>query len=174
MVKKNFYLPVQLLFRIGLFLLAVFSLTACRIPSSTSGPTTLPGAQTASPEIVLTVPASPSPATATTGAVPVTGSTETPPVLPATPTINGLIPNTGAQIYIVQEGDNLTQIAAKFGLSAAELETANPQITDPNLIYIGQSIFIPAVRITPTAAQTLSAARTAPAVTTAPSPTPAY
>jgi tyrosinase len=45
--------------------------------------------------------------------------------------------------YIVQQGDTLTAIATRFGVSLAALIAANPQITNPNLIFPGQIITIP-------------------------------
>jgi lysozyme len=44
------------------------------------------------------------------------------------------------QKYIVRPGDNLTAIAASFGLSLNQLLAINPQISNPNLIYPGQVI----------------------------------
>jgi spore coat assembly protein SafA len=44
---------------------------------------------------------------------------------------------------VVQAGDTLSGIAQKFGVTLALLEKANPQITDPNLIFPGQPIVIP-------------------------------
>lgn len=43
----------------------------------------------------------------------------------------------------VQAGDALTTIAAKFGITLAELLQANPNITNPNMIALGQIIAIP-------------------------------
>ncbi len=40
--------------------------------------------------------------------------------------------------YVVKAGDTLSRIAASFGLSLAGLLNLNPQITNPNLIEIGQ------------------------------------
>jgi lysozyme len=45
--------------------------------------------------------------------------------------------------YKVHAGDNLTAIANKFGVSLAELEKANTQITNPNLIQVGEVLNIP-------------------------------
>jgi LysM repeat protein len=45
--------------------------------------------------------------------------------------------------YTVQEGDTLTAIAAMFGITLGELLDANPQITDPDVISVGQVINIP-------------------------------
>src|SRR5690348_11896362 len=45
--------------------------------------------------------------------------------------------------YIVHSGDTFSAIAARFGVTLATLEAANPQITDPNRIFPGQIITIP-------------------------------
>ena len=45
--------------------------------------------------------------------------------------------------YIVRQGDTLTAIATRFGVGLAALTAANPQITDPNSIFIGGIITIP-------------------------------
>src|SRR5437763_11132543 len=48
-----------------------------------------------------------------------------------------------AATYVVQQGDTLSGIAQKFGVSLSDLEAANPQITNPDLIFAGQVINIP-------------------------------
>jgi murein DD-endopeptidase MepM/ murein hydrolase activator NlpD len=45
--------------------------------------------------------------------------------------------------YLVQAGDTLSGIAASHGVSLAAVEAANPHLSDPNLIYTGQTIEIP-------------------------------
>jgi LysM repeat protein len=45
--------------------------------------------------------------------------------------------------YTVVRGDTLQRIASRFGLTIGQLLTANPEITDPNLIAIGQVIVVP-------------------------------
>lgn len=45
--------------------------------------------------------------------------------------------------YLVQPGDTLSGIAASHGASLASVESANPQISDPNLIYAGETLQIP-------------------------------
>lgn len=45
--------------------------------------------------------------------------------------------------YLVQPGDTLSGIAASHGVSLAAVESANPQIANFNLIYVGQSVKIP-------------------------------
>ncbi|WP_116900986.1 SafA/ExsA family spore coat assembly protein [Thermaerobacter sp. PB12/4term] len=46
-------------------------------------------------------------------------------------------------IYTVQPGDTLFLIAQRFGVSLQALIAANPQITNPNLIFPGQQICVP-------------------------------
>jgi tyrosinase len=45
--------------------------------------------------------------------------------------------------YTVQEGDTLSEIAERFGVKLKDLEAANPQIKNPDLIFPGQVIVIP-------------------------------
>ncbi|MDP2871642.1 MAG: SafA/ExsA family spore coat assembly protein [Bacillota bacterium] len=54
-------------------------------------------------------------------------------------------PCPGGFIYTVQQGDSLFSIAQKFGVSLQALIAANPQIVNPNVIFPGQKICIPAV-----------------------------
>ena len=50
---------------------------------------------------------------------------------------------SGTQVYIVQPGDTLKGIAARFGTTAAILRELNPEITNPDLIRVGQRIIVP-------------------------------
>ena len=52
-------------------------------------------------------------------------------------------PPSPGHTYTVQPGDTMSAIAAKFGVRLMDLATANPGITDPDLIYVGQVINIP-------------------------------
>ena len=45
--------------------------------------------------------------------------------------------------YLVQPGDTLSGIAASHGANLAAVAAANPQVTDLNLIYAGQTVDIP-------------------------------
>lgn len=45
--------------------------------------------------------------------------------------------------YVVQAGDTLTSIASRFGTTVQAILAANPQITNPNLIFVGQVITVP-------------------------------
>lgn len=49
----------------------------------------------------------------------------------------------GATIYIVQRGDNLTRIARRFNTTVQALLDANPEITNPDRIYVDQQLIIP-------------------------------
>lgn len=69
--------------------------------------------------------------------------------LPATakaPTIQPLpvsTPSTAFQQYTVQPNDTLSGIAASNGMELRALRDANPQISNPNVIKVGQKINIP-------------------------------
>ena len=45
--------------------------------------------------------------------------------------------------YKVRSGDTMSAIAARNHVSLASLERANPQVKNPNMIYIGESLNIP-------------------------------
>ncbi|OQB20492.1 MAG: Chlorophenol reductase precursor [Firmicutes bacterium ADurb.Bin182] len=47
-------------------------------------------------------------------------------------------------VYTVVRGDTMWRIAVKYQIGVSELIKANPQIKNPNLIYVGQKINIPA------------------------------
>jgi LysM repeat protein len=57
--------------------------------------------------------------------------------VPVTPT-----EGAGEETYVVREGDSISAIAARFGVSQEALLRANG-ITDPNSIYAGQELVIP-------------------------------
>lgn len=61
------------------------------------------------------------------------GGIPNPPSVPAT-----------SGTYVVQYGDTLGKIAARIGSSVADILAVNPQIWNPNLIYVGQVINLPA------------------------------
>ncbi|MDF2936525.1 MAG: lysM, partial [Paenibacillaceae bacterium] len=48
------------------------------------------------------------------------------------------------KIHIVKQGDTLFEIAKKYGVTLDQLKAANPQITDPDKIDVGQKVKIPA------------------------------
>jgi len=53
-------------------------------------------------------------------------------------------PPASGQVYYAQRGDTLRKIAAKFNTTVDAILKVNAQINNPNLIYVGQSITIPA------------------------------
>jgi LysM repeat protein len=59
-------------------------------------------------------------------------------------------PPASGQTYYAVKGDTLRKIAAKFGTSVDAILKVNPQITNPNIIYVGQAITIPAASTTHT------------------------
>jgi spore coat assembly protein SafA len=73
---------------------------------------------------------------------------------------NEAAPCQNGQLYTIKPGDTLFLIAKRFNVGLSTLRAANPQIADPNVIYPGQTILIPA-------------AGTVPATRPAPRPRPA-
>ena len=68
------------------------------------------------------------------------------PTVTATPTPTPEVtpsPQPTPVTYIIQPGDTLEDIAARFGVDVESLAAANG-ITDPNLILVGQELIIPA------------------------------
>jgi LysM repeat protein len=53
------------------------------------------------------------------------------------------VPAPTAHPYTIVRGDTLQRIASRFGVTLGQILTANPEITDPNLIAVGQVIVIP-------------------------------
>lgn len=52
-------------------------------------------------------------------------------------------PDDGVRIYVVQAGDDLTSIAARFGLQRETVIWANKRLeADPGTLYVGQELYI--------------------------------
>jgi murein DD-endopeptidase MepM/ murein hydrolase activator NlpD len=49
---------------------------------------------------------------------------------------------TAGQVYVVQAGDTMARIAARYGVSVWAVAQAN-EIANPNVIHVGQRLFIP-------------------------------
>ena len=60
------------------------------------------------------------------------------------PPTNPPPPPPSGQVYYAVKGDTLRKISAKFNTTVDAILKVNPQITNPNLIYVGQAITIPA------------------------------
>ncbi len=94
----------------------------------------------------LVVPATPEPAVVLI-ATPTSGDAQTSPESgsspPATPTEVAAPPEPGeTEIYTVKQGDSLSAIAARYGVSANRLLEIN-DLADPDLVYVGQRLTIP-------------------------------
>ena len=70
---------------------------------------------------------------------PVASATATPEASP-TPE-----PTPEQVVYTIKSGDTLTEISQKFQVSIAVIIGANPEVTDPNNLRIGQRLIIPSV-----------------------------
>lgn len=68
------------------------------------------------------------------------------------PSTGGAGGTTSGNTYTVVADDNLSTIAAAHGLTLAQIEALNPQITNPNLIHAGDIINIGGSAPTPTPA----------------------
>ena len=69
----------------------------------------------------------------------------TTPTKPATTTNTGTTTTSipaGAEVHVVISGDTLAKIAATHGMTLDSLVSLNPQITNKNLIFVGQKIII--------------------------------
>ncbi len=55
---------------------------------------------------------------------------------------------SGPATFVVQSGDTLGAIAQAYSVTVVSLLRANPDITDPNLIFIGEQIAVPAPNLT--------------------------
>ncbi len=53
--------------------------------------------------------------------------------------------NCSGQLYTVRAGDTLFLISLRFGVTVEAIRNANPQITDPDIIFIDQVICVPPV-----------------------------
>lgn len=97
-------------------------------------------------QVKLPFLASPTPTatrTSTPTETPTASLTPTVTPMPVTPTRSGPI------TYMVQQGDLLGSIAQKYGVTIAAIMAANPSLTDPSQIFVGQKLVIPAPGIMP-------------------------
>jgi uncharacterized YkwD family protein/spore coat assembly protein SafA len=58
-----------------------------------------------------------------------------------------VVPDAAAQggTYTVARGDTMWKIAVRYQIGVSELIQANPQLKNPNMIYVGQKINIPSI-----------------------------
>jgi formylglycine-generating enzyme required for sulfatase activity len=148
----------------------VLAATACaRTPA--------PAPATPTPEAVQATPTPvPPTATATTPMLPThtpipptaTPRPPTPTPVPPTatpipPTPTPVPPTPTPVIYVVQEGDTLSEIAKEFGVAMDALQEVNA-ISDPTRLQIGQELVIPQSQAVPTATSTSVSPTIAPVV----------
>ncbi len=166
-MKKRFTCSILML----LLTVMALTLTGCnreRPAPTPTGPTptvkagtaapTLPAASTTrvglpgqTPQAAgVATPASP----ATNSPIPPTPIPMATPQAPA-PTSPASVPVGGETIHVVQRGETLARIAARYGVTVKQIADLN-NITNPNLIYTGQKLRIPAPSTvaTPAAGQT--------------------
>ncbi|MBE3583307.1 MAG: LysM peptidoglycan-binding domain-containing protein [Limnochordaceae bacterium] len=55
----------------------------------------------------------------------------------------------GGRVVTIQPGDTLWVLANRYGTTLAAIRAANPQITDPNRLQVGQRVCIPAAGAAP-------------------------
>lgn len=96
------------------------------------------------------------------------GSSPTPSVPTTQPQQSS---TTANQSYTIQQGDTLSSLATKYGTTVAALLSANPQITNPNLIISGQSLNIPGATPTIPTTQTNPSTSQQPTTQTQQNPT---
>jgi FOG: LysM repeat len=81
---------------------------------------------------------------AVSAATPWVEETPTTPATPSTPTapVSTVSAPAGSAFHIVVSGDTMFKIAAKYGMTLDQLLTLNPQVTNRDLIFVGQKIAI--------------------------------
>ncbi len=109
--------------------------TSQATPTTTLTPSTEPA--TATPITATEIPPTPAP---TPTPIPTSTPTTAPIIVPtAAPTAEV----SGPRIHVVQPGENLFRIALHYGMTWKALAAANG-IVNPDLIYAGQRLIIPA------------------------------
>lgn len=58
-------------------------------------------------------------------------------------------PSPTPQVYVIVAGDTISKIARQFDITPEELLAANPQVTNPNRIKVGDELTIPAPEVAP-------------------------
>jgi spore coat assembly protein SafA len=65
------------------------------------------------------------------------------------PAVEDGLPACTGFFYTVQPGDTMFNLAQRFGISLDALIAANPQVVDPDRIFVGQELCIPTVEEAP-------------------------
>ncbi|MGC9469869.1 MAG: LysM peptidoglycan-binding domain-containing protein [Anaerolineae bacterium] len=101
-------------------------------------PTSPEDSETSTPEVVQTEEPTPEPTATTEVAEPTTAPTAEPTEVSTAPETT-----TGPTTYVVKPGDNLFRISLRFNTTVQAVAQAN-NITNPSMIYVGQTLTIPA------------------------------
>ncbi len=149
--------PGENLFRIGLAYgvswVAIMDANGLRDTTIYVGQTLVIPMDSAAPAAPGTPASSGTPASPDAPATPDAPAPTGTPDLPAAATPEAAatpaVPETAAT-YVVQTGDTLFQIAARYGASVAAIAAANG-LTDPSLIYAGQTLYLPSAGAAPAA-----------------------
>lgn len=119
----------------------VLLLGACSRPGGGADPTaTSPAQRLGSPTTVRATTGTRTPTARTTTAAPA-GVTTAPAAPAANPTQTPATAPQGER-YVVQPGDTLGQIAARYGVTVEAIVQAN-KLDDPDVLRIGQELIIP-------------------------------
>jgi LysM repeat protein len=104
-----------------------------------------PGIEPGSPSPAPTASSSPTPAPTATPEPTITAEPTVAPTPTPAPTAT---PEPTPLIHVVQPGDQLGRIAARYGVTVAAIVEAN-NLANPNLIRVGQRLIIPLPEATP-------------------------
>jgi len=96
------------------------------------------GSSSPAPHQAPTTPAVSTPASITPSTTPTTSGRHTAAPTPSSARVHS------ARVHIVVAGDTLTSIAATAGVTWRELATLNPQITNPDVVFVGDHVTLPA------------------------------
>jgi LysM repeat protein len=140
------------------------------LPTHTARPTRAPN--TASPTTAPTVTTEISPTVAFTATAEIP-PTDVPPTPTATPVPPTATPEAEVVIHVVRAGETLSEIAAQYQVAMQSIMEAN-DLTNPNVIVVGQKLIIPVSgQPAPTAAHSPGPTNTPkPAPTQPPTATP--
>lgn len=111
-----------------------------RLSSSASVTQAVGGGASESPTATVVSTAAPT-LDATTSPSRAPRPTPSPPI--PSPSRAGQPSPSGPVVHVVQSGENLTLIAEQYGVTVAALKASN-DLADPNLIFVGQRLVIPA------------------------------
>ncbi len=96
--------------------------------------------------------------------------TNTPAPATPVPTATATLVPGSTTTYTVVAGDTLFRIAVRYNTTVARLQALNPSITNPNIIYVGQRLTVPAPGTASASTTTAPGATSAPSLAGGPAP----